>query len=431
MLNAEVFDNLGVDLGSNALRPASGVEEIASAEEVDVECRDSFAVLFLVVFHAGEEEVLLGGALKMTPAEVDLLLNVLALANLVKVLHADLTAAALAILAIIGPSGGVDAETTVIILLLEKVIDVETADEKDATTSLTKSRDAAVCVPPVAFLVDVSVLKVAGHVLVGALAGTFALDAHDNSFRGVLVEESVYVIEQVGEVLCAGEGDGEYAVDERELIVVLVGGNTDIHETNAVVELLGNTDGLTSYRGQSLVVGGGVVSSGNRENLEGPIVVKLLHPGIETTRGVDGNKGSRGDMDDSELMRAIVELLHGNTAAIGGRQVSLVLVVVRLECESDDFLAGLGSADISLVGAEGIDADVYVVIIACITLRVKLGRGRFGGIDEVGYGGSKGGDDVGGGFLFSLEASDVNELDWVDGEVADGKVCHFERTRDN
>lgn len=249
MFNAEILDNLGVDLGSNALRPASGVEEVAGAEEVDVEWGNTLAVLFLVVIHAGEEEVLLGGTLKMTSAEVDLLLDVLALANLVEVLYADLTTAALAVLAVVGPSSGVNAETTVVVLLLEGVIHVEAADEDDATTSLTKSGDAGVSVPSVALLIDVTALEVAGHVLVGTLASTFALDAHEDSLRGVLIEESVYVVEQVGEVLSASKGDGERAVDERELVVVLVGGDTDIHETNTVVELLGNTDGLASYRG--------------------------------------------------------------------------------------------------------------------------------------------------------------------------------------
>lgn len=116
------------------------------------------------------------------------------------------------------------------------------------------------------------------------------------------------------------------------------------------------------------MVGGRVVSSRNREDLEWPIIVKLLHPGIETTGGVDGDKGSRGDMDNSELMGAIVELLHGSSAAIGRRQVCFVLVVVRLEGEADDFAAGISGADISLVSAEGIDLDVYIIVVAGVSL---------------------------------------------------------------
>lgn len=131
---AQILDDGGVHLGSDPLGPAGGVEEVAGAEEVDEEGRQGACV--------GELPVLLGGALQLAAGEADLLVDVLALGDLVEVLDADLAVADLAVLAVVGPVLGVDAPATAVpAVLLHVIVEAEAADDDDAATGAAQGGD--------------------------------------------------------------------------------------------------------------------------------------------------------------------------------------------------------------------------------------------------------------------------------------------------
>lgn len=154
------------------------------------------------------------------------------------------------------------------------------------------------------------------QVAIVAATGALALDAHEDGLSGVLVEELVDAVDHLAEVLDTGQTDGEGAVDESQLVIVQVDGDTDVEEADAVAELLGDADGLAANRGQGGMTGRRVVSARNGEDGEGPLVVKLGHPGIEVRRGEDGDEGGLGNVDGSEVVLGVgVDLLHDGAAA--------------------------------------------------------------------------------------------------------------------
>ncbi|CEJ94015.1 hypothetical protein VHEMI09572 [[Torrubiella] hemipterigena] len=379
--SAEVLNNGRVDLGGNSLGPAASVEEVTSTQEVDEEGGNVLVVLVAVVRHTGKQETLLGGTLKVAVAEVDLLFNVLTLANLIEVLDAELAAADLTILAVIRPSSGINAPAAAVVLTTERVINVETTDEDNTAASLTKSRDDGLGEPAVLAPVN-HALEVTAGILVAALAGTFTLNAHEDCLAWVSVQKLVDLLEHVGEVLGAGQRDGECAVDKGELVVIGVGRYTDIHESNTVLELLGNTNSLASNRGQGSVAGGRVVGARDGEDRQGPVIVELTHPRVETGARVDGHEGVLGNIDDSKLVGAIVELLHSGGATRRAGNIGLVAVVLGLEGQAEDLLVVICDANLSALRGKGINVNIDVISASGVALGVKFGVGS--GIDQVG-----------------------------------------------
>lgn len=309
MAHAEVLNDGGVHLGSYALRPAGGVEEVAGAEEVDKE-GGQLGVRF-EARHAGDEEVLLGGTLELSAGEFNLLLNVLALGNLVKVLDANVTTIAGAVLAVVGPELAVNAPATAVpAVLLHALVEGKAADDDNPAAGTAKGGDLWFGPPFTAALVDIAVLEILAKVAIGAPAGALALEAHEDGLAGVLIKEAIYVLEHVTKVLGARQRNGEGAVNEGELVVVGADGEADVEEANAILQLLGNTDGLAPDRRQRLVAGRRVVGAGDGQQRERPLVVELLHPGVELGRGEDGQVGAGGHVHDGEVVGAAVELLH-------------------------------------------------------------------------------------------------------------------------
>ncbi|RCI15203.1 hypothetical protein L249_6770 [Ophiocordyceps polyrhachis-furcata BCC 54312] len=233
VLDAEVFERGRVDLCRDPLGPARGVEEVAGAEEVDEEGRHGR--VGSVGGHAGQGKHLLGGPLELAAAKGDLLLDVLALGNLVKVLYAETAVAAVAVLAVVGPLLGVDGPAaTVPAGCSHVVVQCEAADDDDLAAGLAQSRNRRLRPPQVAGLVYVGVLEVLCHLAVCGLSRPLALDAEEDGLGRVLVEEAVCVLEEIVEVLASRQGDGEDAVDERQRRFRRVGGDADVEEADAV-----------------------------------------------------------------------------------------------------------------------------------------------------------------------------------------------------
>lgn len=260
MTDAEILGNGGVHLGGDSLRPARGVEEVTAAQEVDEdgELGGSSSICVAVVLRqARDVKLSLGSALQLASAVVDLLLNVLALGDLVKVLHTDLASVTGAVFAVVRPILAINAITSAIpARLCHFVIQCEPAHDNDAAPSSAKRRDHRLGPPAFRPLVDVAAAEVAAEMLVGSAAGALALEAHEDGLAGVGVQEAVDVVQHVGEVLCAGERDGEDGVDQREGVVVGVDGHADVEEAHAVLELLCDADGLAADGGEGRVAGG-------------------------------------------------------------------------------------------------------------------------------------------------------------------------------
>lgn len=415
--DAEVLDNRRVHLGGDALGPAARVEEVAGAQEVDEDGREARALV-------AQRVVLLGGALELAPGEFNLLLDVLRLRHLVEVLHADEAVADVAVLAVVGPPRGVDAEAPAVPLVLELLVEVEAADEDDAAAHLAEAGDAGLGGPALGLLVDVVALEVLAHLLVVGLAVALALDAHDDGLGAVLLEEFVDVVEHVAKVLGARQGDGEGAVDETEGGILGVCGDADIEEAHTVVELLPDAHGLAADRGQGLVAGWGVVRAWDGETAEGPVVVELVHPGIEAGGGVDGYEGTVGNIDGGELLvRLGVDPLHCAGALVGAGDVDLMALVLPPEDEAEDLAITVRGADVSLLSAEWVGMEADIVLFPGIA-RDKPAGLVLGGVEEAGDVADSVADDVTCALLPGLEPLYADELNWVDGEIANGEVGH-------
>ena len=169
------------------------------------------------------------------------------LGDFVKVLDAEVAVAAGAVFAVVGPLLSVDAPAAALpAAVAHVVVEAEAADDDNLAAGLAEGGDFGLGPPAVAALVDVAVLEVLGHPTVGGLAGALTFETHDEGLAGVVVEEAIQVLEHVGKVLGAGEGDGKRAVDEGEGVVVRAGGEANVEEAHAVAELLGHADGLAT-----------------------------------------------------------------------------------------------------------------------------------------------------------------------------------------
>lgn len=309
MTNAEIFNDGWIHLGGNSLGPAGGVEEVASAQEVDEE--GGQRSVGLEVRHACNVEILLASTFQLAAGEVNLLLDVIALGDFVKILNTDVTAADGAVLAVIGPALGVNGPSpTVPACLPHVIVEGKATDDDDAATGRAESWNLRLRPPAVSLLVDVAVFQVLAQVLVGALAGSLALDAHEYGLARVLVEEAVDVFEHVGKGLGASEANGECTVDEGQAIVIGTNRHADIKEANAIAKLFGDAHRLAAHRGQSLVTGRRIVSAGDREQRKRPVVVEFLHPCVELSRGEDCEHRPSGHINDSQVVRPVAELLH-------------------------------------------------------------------------------------------------------------------------
>lgn len=436
--DAEILHHGRVDLRRDPLGPAGRVEEVARAQEVDKERRRGLLRVALVLAAVtllmppllmaplpllvllvlgGDAVVLLGGALELAAAVVDLLLDILALGDLVKVLHADVALADLAVLAVVGPVLRVDAVGFV-------VVGGEAAHEDDLAAGLAERRDLVVGPPLVLLLAHVGGLEVLAQVLVGPLARALALEAHDDGLAAVLVEEAVDLVEHITEVFRPRQGNGESAVHEGEIIGIGIGGDSDVHEAHAVGELLGNANGLAPNGWKGGVAGGRVVRARDGKHGKWPFILKLLHPGVQLGRGKDGEDGPGGHVDGGEVVRAAVELLHDGRLLGRARDIGLVLVVLGLESETDDLAVGVGSADVGLLGLEGVDFDRDILLLPVLPAGNGLGGDMLGGVQEAGDGAGDVADGIAGSDFLGLESLDGHELDRALGEVADREVGH-------
>lgn len=97
------------------------------------------------------------------------------------------------------------------------------------------------------------------------VARAFALNAHDERFGRVLVEEVVDLAHQTTEVFGSCQGDGENAVHQGQLVLVWVLRinrlGTDIKKPDTMLELLPWANGLATNRWRREVIGGSVMGS--------------------------------------------------------------------------------------------------------------------------------------------------------------------------
>lgn len=330
MCRAKVLDDGRVDLGRNLLRPAAGIEEVAGREEIDEKGR----VFGLLARTRG-----LAGALEVGAGQVDLLANVGALGDLVKVLDAgDARGAACHLVgAVVGPVAGVEAEAAPAVLGVERRVVAVAPEQHDLAPGLAQARDARLREPlgPVA---AVPLPQVLGELLIRAPARALALDAHDERLGAVGVEEGVNVLEHVVEVLAARQRDGKRAVDQDQVRVARAGLHAHVEEAHAVVQLLPHVDGLAPHRGQGDVAGRAVVRARDGQRRQRPVVAQLVHPGLELGRAEDGEAAGGDDEDGGELEGSIVQLLEHRAASRVARYVDLIPVPFGLKGQPQELV---------------------------------------------------------------------------------------------
>src|SRR6478609_8113975 len=264
-----------------------------------------------MTIHPGESKGLLSSAFELPTAVLNLLLNVLALGNFVKVLDTDDTSWHLAVLTVIGPGACVNTPTSTIpACLLHLAVQVEAADDDNPTTGTTQSWNLGLSPPSTSSFIDVAVLQIFSELFVVALSSTFALDTHDDSLTAVLVEELVNILEHVFEVLGASQGNGKHAVDKSKFIIVRTHGHSNVEEPNTIFELLHDVNCLTSNRRKRSIACRRIVRARNRKQGEWPFVVKLVHPAMQLGRREDGKEGTVGGINDSEIMFTSVQVLR-------------------------------------------------------------------------------------------------------------------------
>lgn len=185
MADAEILNNGRVHLRRDSLRPARRIEEVAPTQEIDKD-RQQRSIRIMIMVRPDDVKLSLGRALKLAATVVNLPLNVLALSDVVEILHANMPALAGPVLAVIRPVLAVDAPASPIPGRARNfLVEAEAADDDDAASCLTQARDPGLCPPAVRVLVDVAGFEVAAEVLVGAAAGALALDAHEDGLAGV------------------------------------------------------------------------------------------------------------------------------------------------------------------------------------------------------------------------------------------------------
>lgn len=185
MANAEIFDDSRIHLGRDSLRPARRIEEVAAAQEVDKNGKQR-SIRIMIMVRPNDVKLSLGRTLQLAAAVVNLSLNVLALSDVVEILHADVPALAGPVLAVVRPVLAVDAPAAAVPARARNfLVEAEAADDDDAASCLTQARNPGLGPPAVRVLVDVAGFEVAAEVLVGAAAGALALDAHEDGFTGV------------------------------------------------------------------------------------------------------------------------------------------------------------------------------------------------------------------------------------------------------
>ncbi|KAI6770110.1 hypothetical protein HG530_004739 [Fusarium avenaceum] len=216
-----------IDLGSNALRPAGGIEEIARCQEVDEEGWQTCT--FFVVSHAGQGKGLLGSAFELAATVINLLLDVVALGDCVEVLDADQASGNLSVFAVVRPSTCVNTPTpTIPAGLLHLVAYVESTDDDNTTSSAAQSRNFGLGPPAATSLVDIAVLKILAELLVVSPACSLALDTHDNGFARILIEEFIDIVEHVFEVFGTSHRNREHAVYKSKFVIVVANGDPNI-----------------------------------------------------------------------------------------------------------------------------------------------------------------------------------------------------------
>ena len=287
---------------SNLLGPRVHLPKVTRAQEIDIQRHLLLPTLQRghvvgIIFAASTPLHLLGGVL-------DLLGHVLALHDLVEVLDADVAAGGGGAGRVVGPDRGADAPALAVPEPLHAVVEVEAAEQYGFAARFAEERDSGLREP--LLQVGVVVFEDVAELLVGAFAGAFALEADDEGFGGVLVEEGADVGVEVAELFGARQADGEDGVNEDELVGGGVVGVWDldaqIEEADAVLELLEGRDSLAADGGWGFVVRGCVVGSGDAEGAHGRVVREVCHPGVEVGGAVQGDEGAVWKVDAGEAV---------------------------------------------------------------------------------------------------------------------------------
>lgn len=185
MSPAKMINSRRVEFRRNLLRPCPPVKEVTCAQEIDVEWMGPCS---LGAREDAERVARFARALAVLGDVLDLLVDVLAFEDLVKVLDDDLAAGAGCVGAVVGPPVGVDAPASPAVDFLELLEDVEAADEDDLAAGFAEGGDFRVRIPPTA-LAGVVVADYAAELLVGVASGSLAFERDDEGLGGVVFEE--------------------------------------------------------------------------------------------------------------------------------------------------------------------------------------------------------------------------------------------------
>lgn len=208
MSPTQKIDDRGIEFGSDLLRPAPDLPEIARGQEIYEEWllrRWWWRLIWRALGrHAGTGKGAdaRGRALEMRFGKLEFLVDVLGVHDLVEVLHADVAGGARRVGRVVFPGRGVDAPARTVPFLVQVLLERETADEDDLVSAFAQGGDARRR-EPVVDVAGVVVAQDAGQLGVGGVSSTFSLDGHDDRFAGVGVEEGEDVVDQVAEVFIA------------------------------------------------------------------------------------------------------------------------------------------------------------------------------------------------------------------------------------
>lgn len=179
MLHAKKVHNGRIQLRSNLLRPAAHLPEVTRAQKVQVQ-RTRRHRINRIRRDAGHRTDLRARTLEVIAAEVDFLLNVHRLEHLAEVLHAH---AAVGIARrVVRPVLRVQAPAAVLPLVREGLRERETAHQHDLPARLAQMRDPGLGEPARRVACCVVLAQDRAQLLVGGVAGAFALYAHDEGF---------------------------------------------------------------------------------------------------------------------------------------------------------------------------------------------------------------------------------------------------------
>ena len=133
--------------------------------------------------------------------ELDLLRDLGRLEHLAEVLHADV--AVRVVRRVVRPVLRVEAPAASVVQALQRFVEAESPQQYDLATGFAERGDAGLREPFCAVGCVVLVQDLA-QLLVGGVAGAFALQRHDESFGGVAGEEVEGRVDQVAQIFRAG-----------------------------------------------------------------------------------------------------------------------------------------------------------------------------------------------------------------------------------